>query len=352
MNNKNKILLSLSTVFLILSFTGCEDDTSNCKFDVQQALDKDNNAYVINRLETDATCVNDYTNNSQYIDLANAYLGAAGVNLSTIIKAMSKDQSDFSGILSDLSANQNINTFKFLENSELNYQNYLDKNIEDCATSLSYETKELCFYKGLNSMFKISNTLTFLTDNVSGWNTGVLRPLEDLNQNKIPDDMDNFNCSAEYGILSLNGNYNCPTQTNLTGTSTLVEIDNALQIGSNTYQYILTGLTDGINTNENNYLIANRNVIMTSGFCSVNRESCNDGDIGCYPCPVENSNGLPIGLNDSIVDSLNSSLSLIEGSADNELGGTIDSIRSEIKSDPNDNSPITTEDIQNYLEGK
>ena len=344
---KNRITMGVSVAILLFALSGC-DEASNCKFDVQQALDKDDNEYVIDRLETDESCLSDYENNSQLIDLANAYLGAAGINLTDIIVTMSETTGDFIQILTDLSKNNNINTFKYLKLSENNYNKYLELNNESCDLTTNYEVKELCFYKGLNNMFKVSNTLNFLTENLNGWNSGILDPLDDLNQNQIPDDMDTSNCSVEYAFQNLNGNYNCPLQTTTSGDSSLIELNSNLQIGENYYQYVLTSVNDISNINEKEYLISNNDVVMTTGYCNTIRETCEVGTTDCYPCPIEDENGVPLGITNNIANNLNSSLNLIEDTADNELGTVVDDIRIEITG--NTTSDITVQDIQTYLE--
>ncbi|HFU74045.1 MAG TPA: hypothetical protein ENK65_00670, partial [Helicobacteraceae bacterium] len=102
---KKSIFFSAVTALFLLSGCGGSSDEADCRFSTQTDLDTGNFEAVIGRLSTpNSSCRSAYANNEWQVDLAAAYMGRAGVTVSSILETIGSGNADFASFVAGVDA--------------------------------------------------------------------------------------------------------------------------------------------------------------------------------------------------------------------------------------------------------
>ena len=366
-----KKVISISLVAMAVMFTGCGNDDTTCRIDVQKAIDEGRYDDAIANMQ--GSCKNAFTQSDLNMNMAAAYMGKSGYSVSDIAEMLidSDDNGDaFTSFLSSVDSKKNANSLPLL-NKAGNY--FLDaiatNGKSDISTlcspdSLSGNDARLtnaCLYIGFNQTIKTANTITYLTGDVDKVIDAIN---DDTNTTTTPYDM---RASLDALAYVIDSNYTFSSGTTISGPSAVI-------IAGASFADINVTYTDDNNDSKVFYRLAkdvkrdaNNTTLITDGYCDVdgNKSACegienDDGSIdttnkraaaNCHACPVvvDISTGDGLSVAQLLVDSLNGGSDTIAAvSGDPDITQSIKDFKEEITGSPD--GSVTIKNIIDYLQ--
>jgi len=288
-----------------------KNSTEARRYEILKAIDVGNYDYVIQILSSDLTYGGAFTQDEGRMNLAAAYVGKAGFDISEIVAEVieaNRTADDFKNFVKALSAKVGTLGTLYLSKASDLYRSISP----GCNPAPSEDIKkDACFYKGVVDIAAAAVGIMNLVSDIEKW----LSPQgcsEDANQNGVGDEADASACAIEYGVngsctvkganlISVNSSLTFTDRNNYTYTFELVRVE-------------ISG-TGCSNTNPFYRLIeaSSRKLAVTEGFCDTNFQPCSapDPGSGCYPCPIVDE-GNALDVTENIVNTMESSLQAVE----------------------------------------
>ncbi len=352
-----KVVWSAVGVVLMLLFSGCGEENSTCRIDVQTALDQGRFDEAISLME--GSCSDAYTVSDKAYNLAIAYMGKAGFGVSDvvdmIVNADTNSNDAFVGFTKSVSSSASalsssyldIAKSYFLKSAEPTWSSALLNTTTVCSsTNIAGDTRKqnACLYLGFSQALRAASALTTLTGDLAA----ALQSIES-GSGSIPDDM-----NASINALAW------ATNNSVDGGVTIS--DSNVTILGVTYKHLDVNVSGKIfyRLATANAPDTNASTVVTDGYCDVNgdKASCSgiensDGSIdttiatGCYACPVL-VDGSAQNITDAIVEALNDTLESVTAvTNDPDILQTIDDFKTQIDSD--NSGDINATEIIDYL---
>ncbi|WP_297433329.1 hypothetical protein [Sulfurimonas sp.] len=357
-----KKILSASLVAVAVMFSGCGNDNTTCRIDIQKAIDEGRYDSAISDLQ--GKCATAYTQSDLDMNLAAAYMGKSGYSVSDIADMLinSADNRDaFTSFLTSVEAKKRGNSLPLLSKANGYFLNAIQAGGNASAIKLcsmaNLDAKDdsrltnACLYIGFNETIKAANTITYLTGNVDTLVNSI-----DSKSGDTPDDM---RASLEALVWATTSGY---SDSNITATD--------INISGNPF----TALNITYNENgatkvfyrlaKNSQQDANNTTIITDGYCDENgsKTACtdienSDGSINmsdsaaanCYACPVLIDKNTTMGIAQLLVDTINNGADTISAVAGNDdVASSIADFKEEITNSRDGN--VTIQNIIDYLQ--
>jgi hypothetical protein len=358
-----KKVLSTSMVVASLLFSGCGEESTSCRMDVQNDLDTANFDAVITALNGE--CATAYTASDRYFTLASAYMGKSGFGAIDVVNMLlDSDEGSgdsFSSFTKSVDENKNTDSLEFLNTAQSYYLLSISPDgtattdiCKDSGISNDSRVVNACFYIGFNQTIQATTTITYLTKDINN----LVDSINNVDDAETPIDMKVSLDALAWSV----GESSLPNDSNV--TSSLVNIEGKdythlelLQNGETFYR-----LADSSAPSESS------STLITDGYClsDGNKTACEglelaDGSIdtsnenyaSCYACPVTSLDTNSQNVANLLVDTLNSGAGTIVGVTDDEdIKSSVDDFIKDITGEDNasvDNTNITIQDIIDYL---
>jgi len=349
---KKVIVASLAAASLF--FGGCGEESTSCRFDVQNDIDTGDFDAAISAL--DGSCADAYTPSDRYFNLASAYMGKAGFGaidvVNMVLDAGESDESAYSALIRSVGESRREDSLQNLEVATTYYLRSMAPEVDPATLSVAMcpgdptdtRAQNACFYIGFAETFAATTTVTYLTEDIDG----LVNALN--NNTETPLDM-------KASIDALAWAVGEPLVNNSTITAQQVTIAGApykhlevLQNGKLFYR-----LADAAAPSKTS------STVVTDGYCDTNgeRSACSDiaasdGSItnaiaGCYACPI----ALETNVANLLVDTLNGGTDVLFSVTDDEdIRTSIDEFVQDITQNSAASATttdITLDQIINYL---
>ncbi|OIP55611.1 MAG: hypothetical protein AUK54_03650 [Helicobacteraceae bacterium CG2_30_36_10] len=329
---KKMLISSLVAVALVL--TGCGEDSGGVdKLETQQMLDNGDFNGVISRVEATAS------SDSDYLALAAAYMGKAGLALPDLIDIIlnSDDTGDdaFVTFIDQVDTKKSSSALNDLEKSSGYYKKIVEEKCSATDANLSYSQKDICLFLGLSQTMKVATAIGYLADDIS-----VLTADINTSDAKLTASL----CAMKYAIDGR-------SDTNVTCSVTDNNESITFLDSNRTYSPIV--ISENGETFE--FLITDKNsTAITSSFCSTESfstrialdqnitfdtlSSYSDYNASYHACPV-NETLLVVGdaaseaditTADVIVSALNEGTDSIGVAASEDMQQSIDEFKCEV----------------------
>jgi len=343
-----KRLLTLSAFAAMVVFSGCGNEDTTCRIDVQKDIDQGSFDSAISKLN-----------------------GSCKSAFSEVIKVMVESNDDsnsdgFSTFTKSINKNKKSNSLELLGKAKSYFLRSLDPSIPDvqtlfntyCASTNSNSTSNsrvsnACFYVGFNDVIRTSVTVGELTKNLDQ----AVQAIDANDASSVPLDM---KASLDALAWATGQNAPYPNGSNITslGVTTIK--------GTNYNPLIVT------NSSKTFYRLADENApstnsstVLTSGYCTAdgNTTVCDgienpDGSIDltkiptgttCYACPISvEDNSTTTKIADLLVETLNNGAdSILSISDDPDIAQSVKDFKKEITGSEDGN--VTIEYIMKYL---
>ena len=360
-----KNLLSISAIVALFLLSGCGEEKTSCRFDVQQDIDQGDFDAAISKLES--SCKDAFNENDRLYNLAAAYMGKAGYGVSEVIKVMDEadnnDSSDtFTTFAKSISKNKKSDSLDLLGKAKGYFLRSLDPSSSDtdklfnkyCSlASIDMDDPRIsnaCFYIGFDDIIRTSVTLTYLTKDLDQ----ALEAIDSKNSDNVPLDM-----QASIDALAWATGAQMPNNSTIT--------DSTVFINGIEYKHLIVDLNgSGILF----YRLADKNApsstsstLVTDGYCDSNGSttacsgienedgSINDTTKTCYACPIVTDGNNSSTYADLLVETLNDgSDSILSISNDEDIEQSVQDFKKEITG--SENGTVTIEDVIDYLNAK
>lgn len=359
-----KKIISGSLVAVAVMLTGCGNDATTCRIDVQKAIDEGRYDDAI--ADMNGSCKTAFTKSDLDMNLASAYMGKSGYSVSNIADMLinSNDNSDnaFSSFITSVNnkKTENSNTLPLLNIASNYFKGAItDGNVTN-ATNICNDPEKIknnarasnaCLYIGFNDVIKSATTITYLTGDV----------------NKLVTSIDNDNNSTPYDMLAnmdalgwaVTKDYNSSNDANITATSIKIKGHSFANLtvsykDHGTFYRLAKSMTQDINNS----------TVITDGYCDAtgNKTACakmiNDNTTGaiinpidgCYACPISfDTNSTDTDVAQLLVNTLNGGSDTIAiVSNDQDIKDSIDDFKKNITGSSDGN--VTVQDIMDYLQ--
>jgi len=316
-----KTILMSTLVSSMLLLSGCGgDDEGEAKLEIQKMLDKGDFNGVISRLEKSAD------NRDDYVTLASAYMGKAGLTITDIITAISsgeeegsQDNSGFADFVKKISSASDKSSTPLADLDTA--RDYFKKVVgEKCTNgavtrSLSDVEKNVCLYIGMASTGSAAVTIDLIAGDIGSFGSG------DGEDYKLKAST----CALNYAFDRTNDS-DCTVSsltdvkfTLINKTFTPLEITVSGDPESNTYHYLMND--------------ANRTV-LTKDYCLADdftRYEDINAISGLYACPInENPDRNDTTTAGVLVDILNDGISSIANAVAGDVVDDINEFKCEI----------------------
>jgi len=333
MRTKLLITFFLSTA---LFFSACGDGSEGeAKLGIQQMLDDGDYAGVISLLESGANSTDDY------LALGAAYMGKAGLSLTSIISSVTSagdSNSTFAGFASSVATKSTSTALTDLGKSTTFYQKVVSSKCTEVNATLSDSEKDICLFIGLVSTTKAAVTIDLISSDISTFGSG---------SNSSDDKLSASTCAMNYAFNRTNS-----SDCNITESS-----DVNFTVINKLYKPLLVT----VSAKQFHYLMNDTNqTVLTKGFCLATDFSTRvDGNFtDSYACPInETPNAQESTTAGVLVDVLNNGLGAIGGAASAETQADIDEFKCELLDGNYTNSTcsksldsnVSEQSIINYL---
>lgn len=337
-----KKLLTISLVSATLLLSGCGSDSEGeDRLKTQQALDNGEFSKVISNLENSAST------DEEYLALAAAYMGRAGLSLADLITVVSdsadSEEDSFGAFVSSVgdATKESKTPLLDLNKATINYENVVGVDGCDEEETLSDLQKDICIFKGLAQTMSAATTISYIADDVDA--------VFSETSNETDTKLDASTCAMQYAINGSTTEGCTIVEHGLVkfaNTRTYKSIDVIPDGETESYEYLLTVVdTPAISS-----------TAVTKGYCTTEsfetRVDEKPEDNAYHVCPItEDADSEELTTGAVIADALNNGVDAIGVSADNEMRDDIDAFKQEVldASGKSAGDIITEEDIINYL---
>ena len=358
---------SLSLLAATVMFSGCGDDKTACRVDVQKAMDEGRYDDAI--ADMNGSCRSAFTKSDLSMNLAAAYMGKSGYSVSDIVSMFINSDNEngdaFTSFLSSVNEKKRANSLVLLTRANSYYLKAIGKE-SDTDTNQLCSTYNLdtindprltnvCLYIGFNDTIKSANTISYLT--------GDLNKTIDSIDNKSGETPDDMQASLDALKWVTDATYFPEAGTIISGPSVVTIADNSFANVHITYEkngkskvfYRLAKTTkrDPSNT-----------TVVTDGYCDRdgNRSVCDgvekdDGSIdmtkaiaaSCYACPIVMDANNTLGVAQLLVDSLNDGSDAITAVSDDpDITNSVTDFKENITG--SSNGTVTIQNMIDYLQ--
>jgi len=368
-----KKMIATSMVAASLFFAGCGEDSTTCRFDVQDAIDSGNFDTAISKL--DGECAAAFSASDRYFNLATAYMGKAGFGaidvVNMVLDSGNTNNDAFSSLMRSVNGQRNDQSLALLNKAQTYFLLSADPQATAatvtpavCDTNTTDSRIEnACFYVGFNQTFQATTTITYLTndvdtlvDAVNSGNAGVATTPLDMQAS-----LDALAWATGTSPLP-NGSTITPSDVNISGSM---------------YKHLIVDINDTNSVTHTFYRLADAtapsaasSTVITDGYCDAdgNRTAClgiednTTGEIitanlpttySCYACPVVIDGNNTQSIAGLLVDTLNGGTDVLASvSNDADIQSSIDEFIQNITGDSNATAGdvnITIDQILNYL---
>jgi len=349
-------------------FSGCGDNATTCRIDVQKAIDEGryNDAIV----DMNGSCKTAFTKSDLNMNLAAAYMGKSGYSVSDIadmvIDSGDNNNDAFTSFLTSVDDKKKDDSLALLTTANSYYADAIEKNgVTDtsilCSSANLKTTNDArlinaCLYIGFNDTIKSANAITYLTGDLN-------KTIYSINHdsNTTPDDM---KASLDALAWVTDATYTPDSNTTISGPSSIT-------IAGNSFADVNVTYTDENGTPKLFYRLAktttrdaNNTTLITDGYCDKdgNKTACegianDDGSIdinnskatSCYACPVMMDANNTQGVAQLLVNTLNGGSDTIAAvSEDPDITDSINDFKENITGSRN--GTVTIDDIIKYLQ--
>jgi len=351
-------LLSASLLAATVMFSGCGDDKTTCRIDVQKAIDEGRYDSAISDLE--GRCATAYTQSDLNMNLAAAYMGKSGYGVSDIINMVINSGDNggdaFTSFLTSVDEKKTANSLPLLTTASDYYAKAIEKpcSAANLRSSDDPRLANACLYIGFNETIKAANTITYLTGDLN-------KTIESINSdsNSTPNDM---RASLDALAWAVDAQYAPKSDTNISASDINISgypfADINVTYDENGVSKVFYRLAKSTTRDINN------TTVITDGYCDAdgNKTACEgienaDGTINlanlaaanCYACPVVMDANNTLGVAQLLVDTLNGgSDTIVAVSGDPAITDSIDKFKKEITGDVN--GTVTIKNIIQYLQ--
>ena len=357
-----KKIISASLVVATVIFSGCGNERTTCRIDVQKAIDEGRYDNAISDME--GRCATAFTKSDLNMNLASAYMGKSGYSVSDIADMLiNTDNGDdaFSSFISSVDKKKEGNPLPLLNKASDYFKSAITQNSTISADDICNDKDKInnnarvsnaCLYIGFNDVIKTTTTVTYLTGDVDK----LVNSIDDKSDNTPYDMMANMDALA-WAIGSddsKNGATITPKDINLSGHS-FVHLK--VVYDKDGHEYTFYRLAKSMTQNAKN------STVVTDGYCDVNgtknncqgMENNTTGEIidpiaGCYACPISfDTNSTDTDISQLLVDALNGGSDTISSvSDDQDIQDSIDDFKKNITGSSDGN--VTVQDIMDYLQ--
>lgn len=312
-----KKVLASSLLGLALMMSGCGDSEGESVLETQQMLDNGNFTGVIAKLESSASTPDDY------INLASAYMGKAGLTLTSIITAITSGgdnnsgDSGFATFVTGISAKANSTALTDLTKATKYYQKVVGLKCANLDANLSSSQKDVCLFIGLTSTSTAAVTIDLIAGDISTFGDG----------SGGDDKLTASTCAMKYALDGSQGNCTITQDGNVTfaeSHKTYKSIIVMPNSSSTKYNYLI---------NDNNRTVLTKNYCQASSFATRTDTDTYNASASPkqYACPINES----ADANDTttagvLVDVLNNGLGAISGAASSDTQGDVDQFKCEV----------------------
>ena len=364
-----KKIISASLVAAAVMFSGCGNDNTTCRIDVQKAIDEGRYDSAISDLQ--GKCATAYTQSDLDMNLAAAYMGKSGYSVSDIADMLinSGDNGEaFTSFLTSVDAKKTGNSLPLLSKANGYFLNAIQAGGNASAIKLCSRANlnakndsrltNACLYIGFNETIKAANTITYLTGNVDT----LVNSIND-DSNTTPYDM---RASLDALGWAVNSSYKAASNASISASTVTFSGNHTFADVNVTYidngqTKVFYRLAKSINRDTNN------TTVITDGYCDINgsKENCQGmedsatGEIihpiaGCHACPVVMDTNNTLSVAQLLVDTINNGTDTISAVAgDDDVAQSVKDFKQEIidaRTNGDTNSTITVNDIINYLQ--
>jgi len=310
-----KKILATSLIGLTLFVSGCGDTEGEDRLATQQMLDAGDYEGVIAKLESSASSEDDY------ITLGAAYMGKAGLSLTSIItsviSSVGEGDSAFSGFVTGISTTASPSALPDLTKAIEYYTKVVKGACLNRNASLTNSQKDICLYIGLASTTSAAVTIDLLAGDITSFGDSA-----------TPDDkLLAATCALQYGADDRN-------DTNVDGNCTIVE---GADVNFTVINKIYTDLNVTVNTETYHYLLNDANeTVLTKDYCTATDFSTRTGSFvittpSYYACPINEINGAAEFTTAGVlVNVLNNGIDSIGATGTSDTQDNIDEFKCEI----------------------
>ncbi len=358
-----KKIISASLVIGAVMFSGCGNEDTNCRIDVQKAIDEGRYDNAIADLQ--GKCSNAFTSSDLNMNLASAYMGKSGYSVSDIADMLINSDDDggdaFSSFLTSVDSKRKPDSLPLLTEANQYFTNAIARNgITKASIICTGSNLDLlndsrvtnaCLYIGFNATIKAASTITYLTRDVDNLVDSI-----NNNSNATPYDM---RASLDALAWSIDASYTPKSDTSISANDVnisgypfaSVEVTYS---GTGTFYRLAKSTTRD----------ANNTTVITDGYCDAtgDRDACagienSDGTVdlanplatSCYACPVVMDVNNTLGVAQLLVDTLNGGSDTIGAvSNDEDITKSIKDFKKEITGSEDGN--VTIDNIIEYLQ--
>jgi hypothetical protein len=330
-----KKILTISLIGATLLLSGCGSDSEGeQRLETQQSLDKADYQKVISNLETKASTKEDY------LALAAAYMGKAGLSLSDLIAVVGdsgNNEDAFGSFVTSIDDATKDSLTPLLDLTKATDYYELVVSANDCkeSTTLTDAEKDVCIYKGLSQAMGVATSMSYIANDISA-------VFDTTSSDSSDTKLTASTCAMQYSF-DPESVTDCTVtpKGDITFASGITYSDIDVEVDGDTYEYLLTQTTPSSTT-------------LTKDYCTTEnftREATKLND-SYHVCPiVEDANQTEITTSSVIVDALNNGLDAISVNADDDLQSDVDDFKQEIldSSGKTADDTITEDDVINYL---
>lgn len=312
-----KTILMSGLLSSMLLLSGCGGDSEGESIlQTQQMLDNGDFEGVIAKLENRASTKEDY------INLASAYMGKAGMTITNLITAITAgedndDSSGFATFVKGISVDSNPTALSDLEKAREYFREVVGNKCGKNDENLSDASRNICLYVGMASTGSAAITIDLIAGDIDSFGA------TDANGDAIVDNkLLASTCAMQYAfdrskkdcnVTEVKKNVNF-TQLNKVYTSLEITVENDPE----KYYYLMND--------------ANRTV-LTKGYCTnTDFATRTENEVaGYYVCPLnENAATDDTTTAGVLVDVLNSGLDSIKSSVSGDVVDDINEFKCEI----------------------
>jgi hypothetical protein len=361
-----KKVISASLVMAAVMFSGCGNEDTTCRIDVQNAIDKGEYDTAIADLK--GKCATAFNSSDLNMNLASAYMGKSGYSVSDIADMLINSDDNggdaFSSFISSVDTKRKPDSLPLLTEASKYFTNAIARNGVTKASVICSASRlnllndsrvtNACLYIGFNETIKAANTITYLTGDVNNLVDSI-----NSDSNTTPNDM---RASLDALAWVIDASYTPKSDTNISV--------NDVNISGYSYANVQVTYTNN-GQSDTFYRLArtttreaNNTTVITDGYCDENgdRNVCegiekDDGSIDlskrasalCYACPVVMGDDNTLGIADLLVDTLNGGADAISAvSNDPDITSSIADFKEEITGSRDGN--VTIQNIIDYLQ--
>jgi len=356
-----KKIISVSLIAATAMFSGCGNDSTTCRVDVQKAIDEGRYSSALADLNGRCKTAFDYSDLSMNLAIAN--MGEAGYGVSDaadmLINSNSGSSNAFSSFLKSVDSKKKPNSFTSLTSAN----DYFTKSIATAegvsvnSTSLCTDATiqaqndsrvtNACLYLGFNDMITAASSILYLTGKVNELVSSI-----DNNSKTTPDDMHASIDALSWSLgktYTKNGATIIAKDVNISGNGFAhLEVK---YIGKGTFYRLAKSTNRGVNNSTvitDGYCDKDGNKTPCSGIEKANGSIDTTKSMGCYACPVSFDKNIT-DVSKVLVDTLNGGSDTISSvSSDASVTNSVNDFKNNITG--NNNGTVTIDNIINYLQ--